>query len=94
MSAAATWPHHNSNATVLQDAIIGLCSGSDALFSMGALCKATTKFLTHLPQDSRGPPAEGLTWVSSCAGLHPCVHDYMPLWTHSVQAVVDQICAA
>ena len=67
MSAAATWPHHNGDATVLQDAIFGLCSCSDALFTIEALREATTGFLTDLPQDSRGPPAEGLTWVSSCA---------------------------
>ena len=67
MSAAATWPHYNSDATVLQDAIIGLCNGPDALFTTGALCQATSRFLTHLPQDSRGPPAESLTWVSSWA---------------------------
>ena len=67
MSAAATWPHHHGDATVLQDAILGLCSGADALFTIGALREATTGFLTHLPQDSRGPPAEGLAWVSSCA---------------------------
>ena len=67
VSTAATWPHHDGDATVLQDAIIGLCSGPDALFTLGALCEATTGFLTHLPQDSRGPPVEGLTWVSSGA---------------------------
>ena len=67
MSTAATWPHHNGDATVLQDAIFGLCSGPDALFTMGALREATIQFLTNLPQDSRAPPVEGLTWVSSCA---------------------------
>ena len=67
MSTAATWPHHDGDAIVLQDAIIGLCSGSDALLTVGALCEATTRFLTHLPQDSRALPAEGPTWVSPCA---------------------------
>jgi len=52
---------------MLQDAIIGLCSGPNAVFTAGALCEATTQFLTHLPLDSRAPPAEGLTWVSFCA---------------------------
>ncbi len=55
VGAAALWPHHNGDATVLQDVIIGLCSGSTALFTMGALREATTGFLTHLPQDSRAP---------------------------------------
>jgi len=66
---------------VLQDAIIGLCSGPDALFTLGALREATTGFLTHLPQDSRAPPVEGLTWVSPCAYVK-----------HSVQEIIDKIC--
>ena len=37
---------------------------------MGAWREATTGFLTHLPQDSRAPPVEGLTWVSSCACMN------------------------
>ncbi|DBA83241.1 TPA: hypothetical protein ACH3X2_006750 [Trebouxia sp. C0005] len=51
----------------IRDAIFGLCSGPTAIFTMGALCEATAQFLTNVPQDSRAPPVEGLTWVSSCA---------------------------
>ena len=45
---------------------MSLCYGPAALFTMGALVKAIAEFLTNLPQDSRAPPAEGLTWVTSC----------------------------
>ena len=71
MNIAGTWPNYNGGVIVLQDAIIGLCSGPAALFTMGALLEATIDFLTNLPQDSRAPPVEGLTWVRLCASVNP-----------------------
>ena len=58
--------HHVDHAVVLQDAVMSLCYGPAALFTAGALVKAIAEFLTKLPQDSRAPPAGGLTWVTSC----------------------------
>ncbi|KAL0040808.1 hypothetical protein WJX79_006079 [Trebouxia sp. C0005] len=52
----------------IRDAIFGLCSGPTAIFTMGALCEATAQFLTSVPQDSRAPPVEGLTWIGGLLG--------------------------
>ncbi len=63
---AEAYSHHADHAVVLQDAVMSLCHGPAALFTMEAVVKATAEFLTNLPQDSGAPPAEGLTWVTSC----------------------------
>ncbi|DBA74125.1 TPA: hypothetical protein ACH3X1_010930 [Trebouxia sp. C0004] len=52
----------------IRDAIIGLCSGPAAVFTMGALREAVVDFLTNLPQDSRASPVEGLTWIGGLLG--------------------------
>ena len=51
-------------ATVLQEAIIGLCTGQAPLFSMEALAVATEGFLAGLLRDHQDPVAKGLFWVS------------------------------
>jgi len=58
--------HQADHAIVLQDAVMRLCHGPAALFTMEAVVKAIAEFLTNLPQDSGAPPAEGLSWVTSC----------------------------
>ncbi len=60
------YSHHADHATVLQDAVMRLCHGPAALFTTEAAVKAIAEFLSNLPQDSGAPPAEGLSWVTSC----------------------------
>ena len=69
---AEAYSHRADNAIVLQDAVMSLCRGPAALFTMGALVKAIAGFLTNLPQDSGAPPAEGLNWVTSCVLTTTC----------------------
>ena len=60
------YSHHADHATLLQDAVMRLCHGPAALFTMEAAVKAIAEFLTNLPQDCGAAPAEGLSWVTSC----------------------------
>lgn len=48
----------------LQDVVLGLCTGAEALFGQEAVDKAMLALLNSLTTGSRPLPAEGLTWVS------------------------------